>query len=87
LKLPLAAGPRKIAYDTEAAMAFSLLTYVFAVGVLVLLFRKLRDYQFNKKYKLPPRIPGIPIFGNTLQLPPRKQGLWGVEMARKYGEM
>lgn len=40
-----------------------------------------------RKYKFPPRIPGIPIFGNTFQLPPLKQGVWGMEMARKYGEM
>lgn len=39
------------------------------------------------KYRLPPRVPGIPIFGNTFQLPPLKQGLWGVETAKKYGEM
>lgn len=40
-----------------------------------------------RKYRLPPRIPGVPVFGNTFQLPPLKQGQWGIEMAKKYGEM
>ena len=68
-------------------MAFPVLTYALVLVVLGFLARKYQAYQFNKKYKLPPRIPGIPVFGNTLQLPPLKQGLWGVEMAKKYGEM
>ena len=68
-------------------MAFSLLTYALVLVLLGLVVRKFRVYQFNKKYKLPPRIPGIPVFGNTLQLPPLKQGVWGMEMAKKYGEM
>lgn len=40
-----------------------------------------------RRYKLPPRIPGVPIFGNTFQLPPLKQGVWAMEMAKQYGEM
>lgn len=48
---------------------------------------RLNENARARRYKLPPRIPGIPIFGNTFQLPPLKQGLWGVEMAKKYGEM
>ena len=68
-------------------MALALLSYALVLIVVGLLIRRFRDYQFNKKYKLPPRIPGIPVFGNTLQLPPLKQGVWGIEMAKKYGEM
>lgn len=60
---------------------------IIMVLVLVLLHRTASNYLYNKKYKLPPRIPGIPLFGNTFQLPPTQQGLWGIEQARKYGEM
>lgn len=64
---------------------------VFALallGVVVLLAAwRLTESAKARKYKLPPRIPGIPIFGNTFQLPPLKQGVWGIEMAKKYGEM
>ena len=69
-------------------MELPLLTYAFALAFLGLgVHHLIASYQHNKKYKLPPRIPGIPIFGNTLQLPPLKQGVWGIEMAKKYGEM
>lgn len=68
-------------------MALSILKYLCAIIIVLLLFHKYQRYQFQSKYNLPPRIPGIPIFGNTLQLPPLKQGLWGIEMARQYGEM
>ncbi|KAJ5174153.1 uncharacterized protein N7482_000030 [Penicillium canariense] len=42
--------------------------------------------QFKRKYKLPPTIPGWPIVGNTLNMP-IPSGMWGHEMAMKYGEM
>ncbi|PVH78054.1 cytochrome P450 [Cadophora sp. DSE1049] len=41
----------------------------------------------SSKYKLPPRVPGVPIFGNALQVPPVQQGPWAKELAEKYGEM
>lgn len=41
----------------------------------------------SSKYRLPPRVPGIPIFGNALQVPPSQQGPWAKELAEKYGEM
>jgi hypothetical protein len=46
----------------------------------------LAKVKFNKKYKLPPQVPGWPIIGNSLDVP-FPGGMWGVEMARKYGEM
>ena len=69
-------------------MELPLLTYVSVLAVIgLLLYLAISQHLFNRKYKLPVRIPGIPIFGNTFQLPPLKQGVWGVEMAKQYGEM
>ena len=55
------------------------------------LFDLLLVRQFSKKgqktYKLPPLVPGIPIFGNALQVPPTQQGQWAKDLAAKYGEM
>jgi hypothetical protein len=62
-------------------------TLFFAVAVLVILQRIVSNHLASKKYKFPPRIPGLPIVGNTFQLPGNQQGQWGVEQARKYGEM
>ncbi|EXJ93192.1 hypothetical protein A1O3_01749 [Capronia epimyces CBS 606.96] len=41
----------------------------------------------SPKYKLPPQVPGIPIFGNSFQVPATQQGPWAKELAGKYGEM
>ncbi|RDL31768.1 Cytochrome P450 [Venustampulla echinocandica] len=62
-------------------------TIVTAFLTLLLIQKTTANYLQSKKYKLPPRIPGLPIFGNTFQLPPMDQGLWGIEQAKKYGEM
>ncbi|KAF8855770.1 cytochrome P450 [Acephala macrosclerotiorum] len=45
------------------------------------------SYYGGKKYKLPPRLPGLPIVGNTFQIPPFQGGLWASEQAKKMGEM
>ncbi|KAK5558115.1 hypothetical protein LTR46_003364 [Exophiala xenobiotica] len=42
---------------------------------------------WNRKYKLPPRVPGIPFFGNTFQIPASQQGPWAKALAEKFGEM
>jgi hypothetical protein len=59
----------------------------FAVVILAIAQRIVSSHLYNKKYKFPPRVPGLPIVGNTFQLPGNQQGQWGVQMARKYGEM
>lgn len=59
----------------------------FTVVALVIVQRLVSSHLYNKKYKLPPRIPGLPIVGNTFQLPGNQQGQWGIVQARKYGEM
>ncbi|KAF2198478.1 cytochrome P450 [Delitschia confertaspora ATCC 74209] len=43
--------------------------------------------RFNRKYNMPVRVPGLPIVGNTLQLPLQHQGPVAAELAKKYGEM
>lgn len=42
--------------------------------------------QFNRKYKLPNVVPGWPLIGNMLDVP-YPSGMWGIEMAKKHGEM
>jgi hypothetical protein len=68
------------------ALANPFLTFA-ALSIILIFGWKINAYVKARKYKLPPRVPGIPIFGNTFQLPPLKQGLWGIETAKKYGEM
>ncbi|KAH8587938.1 cytochrome P450 [Bisporella sp. PMI_857] len=60
----------------------------FAVAVLVLgLVKVIDDYTRGSKYKLPLQVPGVPFFGNALQIPPSQQGPWPKELDDKYGEM
>ncbi|PNS18180.1 3-hydroxyphenylacetate 6-hydroxylase [Sphaceloma murrayae] len=42
-----------------------------------------------RKYRLPPRVPGIPLIGNTLQFPAdlSDQIVWAKKLADQYGEM
>jgi hypothetical protein len=75
--------------DTTASMWSMSVYYYVALAVLasIAVYQLLSRYQFNRKYKLPPRIPGVPLLGNLHQIPPLQQGLWGQEMAAKYGEL
>lgn len=43
-------------------------------------------FRFNRRYKLPNVVPGWPFIGNALDVP-YPAGMWGAEMAKKYGEM
>ncbi|RDL31814.1 uncharacterized protein BP5553_09216 [Venustampulla echinocandica] len=58
---------------------------LFIIGAIVvkLVVSKIR---FTKKYKLPNVVPGWPFIGNSLDVP-YPAGMWGVDMAKKYGEM
>ncbi|CZR68763.1 related to cytochrome P450 [Phialocephala subalpina] len=62
---------------------------VLALGAIAafILQYAISRYRFNKKYKFPNVVPGLPILGNSLQVPFPAAGMWGVETARKYGEM
>ncbi|KAF9729672.1 cytochrome p450 [Paraphaeosphaeria minitans] len=54
----------------------------------LLLFAKLwANFQWHRKYKLPPGPRGLPFFGNMFEMPPYHQGPWAQELAQKYGEM
>lgn len=59
----------------------------FFLGLSALLLAKRFSSKGQKKYKLPPLVPGVPIFGNALQVPPTQQGQWAKDLAAKYGEM
>lgn len=64
------------------------LQLVAAVGILAIAARVWYSrYVFNQKYRLPPRVPGIPFLGNSLQVPKWHQGPWAMDLANKYGEM
>lgn len=63
------------------------LTYVVGLLIAWLASRSYKSIQFNRKYRLPPRVAGIPFFGNTFQLPSLGAGEWAREQALKYGEM
>lgn len=60
-----------------------------AVGLiaLMLVYYAYNSYQWHTKYKLPPQVPGVPVFGNTFQIPALQQGPWAKDLAEKYGEM
>jgi hypothetical protein len=61
---------------------------VVAVTAVVLFYLSTFLTKTNTtKYKLPPLVPGIPVFGNSFQVPPTQQGPWAKELAEKYGEM
>lgn len=67
------------------------MAYSIAVGVALLLLLLSANYilsvwNFNRKYKLPPSVPGWPIVGNSLGMP-FPAGMWSIEQAKKYGEM
>jgi hypothetical protein len=67
-------------------MAFFLAIPAVLLAVSFVLRHFWARYQFNKKYKLPPVIPGWPIIGNSLDVP-FPGGMWGVRAAKEYGEM
>ncbi|KAF2192959.1 cytochrome P450 [Zopfia rhizophila CBS 207.26] len=64
-----------------------LLTCAFAAPLILILAKLWQNYQFNRKYKLPPGPPGVPYFGNLFQMPPFHQGPWAKKLADQYGEM
>jgi len=59
---------------------------VFAMIVTFILKHFVSKIAFDRKYKLPNVVPGWPLLGNTLDVP-YPAGMWGKDMAKKYGEM
>ena len=70
-----------------AVETLSLSTPVLGFLILSVIGLYVRSYLSSSKYKLPPVVPGIPIFGNSFQVPATQQGPWAKELANKYGEM
>lgn len=59
-------------------------------AIIFLISRRLvQDYQHEKRYRFPPIVPGLPIVGNSMQLPTRVglQGPYLAKLAEKHGEM
>lgn len=73
--------------DTQVTRGLVLTTGVVGVIALLLVQYAYTTFRWHKKYKLPPHVPGVPIFGNTFQIPAIQQGPWGKKLAEKYGEM
>lgn len=69
-------------------MEHSLLITVFVFTAVICIIQSFRRCAVrNAKYRLPPLVPGAPIFGNTFQIPLIQQGPWAKKLAEKYGEM
>ena len=54
--------------------------------IILILHWVVSTIQFQRKYKLPNVVPGRPLIGNMLDVP-YPSGMWGVGMAKKYGEI
>ncbi|KAF2795132.1 cytochrome P450 [Melanomma pulvis-pyrius CBS 109.77] len=67
--------------------SFVFFLLLFGTPFLYLAYNTLQSRLKARKYKLPPRVPGIPVFGNTFQIPLVQQGPWAKKLAEKYGEM
>lgn len=54
-----------------------------------LLYRTVAFFRFRHKYNFPNLVPGVPLFGNMLQIPKDTAGrrLYLHQLAEKYGEM
>ncbi|OIW34931.1 cytochrome P450 [Coniochaeta ligniaria NRRL 30616] len=64
-----------------------LILAVSTIAILLVARWLSQSIRRRKTYKLPPQVPGIPIFGNTFQVPALQQGPWAKKLAEKYGEI
>jgi hypothetical protein len=65
----------------------TMLTALFTFTVAAIAWHIVRSWIKNRRYRLPVQIPGVPIFGNSFQVPAVQQGPWAKALAEKYGEM
>jgi hypothetical protein len=65
------------------------LPVVSALLLLWLLYRTILFFRFHHKYNFPNLVPGVPLFGNMLQIPTdtAERRLYLHKLAKKYGEM
>jgi len=54
--------------------------------LLYLVYWAYTSILWHRKYRLPPQVPGLPILGNSLQVP-FPSGMWLKGLADQYGEM
>jgi hypothetical protein len=85
-KIPIQSPHSPLLYSNVSDMSRLLISLAVAAALwlLVTLIQRLRHAA---QYKLPPRVPGVPIFGNSFQIPPAQQGPWAKDLAEKHGEM
>ncbi|KAK5272252.1 hypothetical protein LTR99_010644 [Exophiala xenobiotica] len=75
---------------TRDLLIMELHLYLLPAGAalfLLVLQQIISSIIFWRKYKFPNPVPGIPIFGNTFQMPLLQQGVWAKKKAEQYGEM
>ncbi|TVY70686.1 Cytochrome P450 monooxygenase atE [Fusarium oxysporum f. sp. cubense] len=72
-----------------AGRNIQLVPIAIALVLLWILYRTVLWLRFHRKYKFPNLVPGVPLFGNMLQIPTDTAGrrLYLHKLARKYGEM
>ena len=75
-----------VPHPIQQTMALHLPYAVLLLCLSFLLNLAVSKFCFNRRYKLPNVVPGWPFIGNTLDVP-YPAGMWGIEMAKKYGEM
>ncbi|KAF4435967.1 cytochrome p450 [Fusarium acutatum] len=70
--------------DTSPANVYYL---IIGLALLTSIVLVAANVGRNEKYKYPNPVPGIPFFGNGLQVPSTAQGPWMTGVAKKTGDM
>ena len=73
-------------------MALSIPTWLVPIAFLAVVWILrvwITNATYNKRHKLPSRVPGLPLFGNSFQMPQTQveQAPWVQKLAQQYGEM
>lgn len=59
---------------------------ILVASIAIIIYQVIVRVRFRRKFKFPPSPPGKPLVGNMLDVP-WPAGMWGVDLANKYGEM
>lgn len=60
---------------------------VFTSLLILIIYLAEKSSRFYRKYRFPNPVPGLPILGNTFQMPNDGQGPYMKQLDDKYGEM